>query len=837
MSESRAHLIKELFQQASDLPPQDRERFLTEHCAGDGAMKEEIEKLLGWDSAVTPRFLQGSPAPQVERTIPKQIGHFEIIRLIGEGGMGSVFEARQDHPRRTVALKIIRMAMASESVRRRFEYEVQILGQLKHPGIAQIYEAGTHDDGGGPVPYFAMEFIRGPSLLAFARDQKLSTSQRLSLAGEICDAVHHAHQKGVVHRDLKPANILVESDGGVTQPKILDFGVARATHSDLQQVTMHTEVGQIVGTLSYMSPEQVSGRADELDVRSDVYALGVIVFELLAERLPYDLRGRSIPEAGSIIRDQEPSRLSSVHSAFRGDIETIVAKALEKEKERRYQSAAELAEDIRRYLRDEPIIARPASRGYQIRKFAKRNRAIVGAVVAVFVTLVVGIIATSISMVRAREAQALAVQRSEESRRSAAKATAVSQFLQEMLSSVDPGKGLGQDITIRQALDEAAARIDSGLLAKEPELEGELRATIGTTYMAIGHYPEAEPQLRKALEIRRRLTGDVRQELMENLNNLGLLLDSQGRLVEAESMYREVLAIARPWHGDKNVDVASAMQSLGAALRKQRKFDEADRYYRQSLEIRRELLGPGHLDVAQTLNSMALLAQDRGDYDKAEQLFREALDIRRKNLGNVHPVVAGSINNLANLLAVKGNRKEAETLLREALEMRRQLLGNEHPDVAQGMNNVANHIMRDGQFEEAEQLFRGALEIWRKTLPPNHPDIGHATTGLGRVLNAQGKSAEAEPYLRESLADAERDYPEGHWARPWMMSLLGDALARQHKFTEAEPMLLSAYQGLASNPEAQQKYKDLARQHIVNMYVAWEKPELADQWRSESEKK
>lgn len=837
MSGSRAQRVKQIFQGAAELTGESRAQFLVDQCGGDAQLRMDVEKLLDQDGAANTRFLEGDKSARQQRPTPQRIAHFQILRLIGEGGMGSVFEARQDHPRRIVALKIIRMAMASESVRRRFEYEVQILGQLKHPGIAQIYEAGTHDDGMGPVPYFAMEFVHGPSLLDFAKSHKLATRQRLSLLAEICDAVHHAHQKGVVHRDLKPANIMVESNGGSPQPKILDFGVARATHSDIQQVTMHTEVGQIIGTLSYMSPEQVAGRPDELDVRSDVYALGVILFELLADRLPYDLRGHSLPQAGSIIRNQEPSRLSSVQSAYRGDIETIVAKALEKEKERRYQSAAELGDDIRRYLRDEPIVARPASRAYQLRKFAKRNKPIVIGIVAVFVALVLGVIGTGVALVRTIKAERIAIERFDESRRSAAKATAVSNFLQEMLASVDPAKALGREITIRQALDEAAEKIDSGFLAEQPELEGDLRATIGTSYTAIGHYPEAEPQLRKALEIRRRLTGDVRQELVENLSTLGLVLDYQNRLAEAESMYREALKVLGPWRGEKNVDTASIMQSLGAALRKQRKYDEADRYYRQSLEIRRELLGPTHLDVAQTLNSMALLAQDRGQNDKAELLFREALDIRRKNLGNAHPIVAGSINNLANILAIIGKRTEAESLLREALEMRRQLMGNEHPDVAQGMNNLANHVMRDGQYEEAEQLFRGALEIWRKTLPEDHPDIGHAVSGIGRVLNSQGKHAEAEPYLREALVSTDAMYPEGHWLRLWVRCILGDNLARQKKFAEAEPMLLGAYENLKSKPEVEQKHKNAARQHIIQMYTLWEKPELADHWRAVIETK
>ncbi len=411
MTNDHVRRVEELFQSAMDVPLEGRAQFLEQACAGDVALRAEVQEMLDHHAAAEHSFLRRplfEPGPMTPNNgaFPQQIGRFRILRKIGEGGMGAVFEAEQDHPRRNVALKIIRMAMASESVRRRFEYEVQILGQLKHPGIAQIYEAGTHDDGHGPVPYFAMEYVQGRSLIDFARDHKLATRERLRLMAEICDAIHHAHQKGVVHRDLKPANILVESGGEAPQPKILDFGVARATGCDIQQVTMHTEVGQIVGTLAYMSPEQVAGRRDELDLRSDVYALGVILFELLADRLPYDLRDHSILEAGNIIREQPPSRLSSVHSAFRGDIETIVAKALEKDKERRYQSASELAADIRRFLCGEPIEAKHDSTWYVLRKTIRRHRVIVASLLVLFL-IVAGsaVLATSL-MLRARRSEA-----------------------------------------------------------------------------------------------------------------------------------------------------------------------------------------------------------------------------------------------------------------------------------------------------------------------------------------------------------------------------------------------------------------------------------------------
>ena len=305
-------------------------------------------------------------------TLPARIGRYRIVRLIGEGGMGAVYEAEQDHPRRTVALKVIKPGLASPELLRRFAQEAQALGRLQHPGIAQIYDAGTADTGYGSQPYFAMEFIRGVSLRDYAASHHLGLRDRLALMVKVCDAVHHAHQRGLIHRDLKPGNIIVDETG---QPKILDFGVARVTDSDTQ-ATMATDVGQLVGTLNYMSPEQVLADPLDIDTRSDVYALGVILYELLSGRLPYQISKR-LHEAMQTIREEDPSRLSMIDRRYRGDIETIAAKALEKDKTRRYSSAAELAADITHYLKDEPIVAQPPTTGYQLRKFARRHTAVV----------------------------------------------------------------------------------------------------------------------------------------------------------------------------------------------------------------------------------------------------------------------------------------------------------------------------------------------------------------------------------------------------------------------------------------------------------------------------
>ena len=351
-----------------------------------GGTAEECDATIAPPEVASP----AEAASEAVRSLPASIGRYRVLRLLGEGGMGAVYEAEQDQPRRLVALKVIKAAWASPEMLRRFEQESQALGRLHHPGIAQIYEAGSADAGFGVQPFFAMELIHGKPLVEYANEHKLTTRQRLELMIQVCDAVEHAHQRGIIHRDLKPGNILVDETG---QPKILDFGLARATDSDAQ-ATRQTDIGQLLGTLAYMSPEQVLADPYALDTRTDVYALGVILYELLAGKMPYML-SKMLHEAVRTIQEMDPAPLSSVSRIYRGDIETIVAKALEKDKNRRYASATGLAADIRRYLHDEPIVARPASTAYQLQKFARRNKALVAGVGAVFVVLVLGIVAST----------------------------------------------------------------------------------------------------------------------------------------------------------------------------------------------------------------------------------------------------------------------------------------------------------------------------------------------------------------------------------------------------------------------------------------------------------
>ena len=723
------------------------------------------------------------------RQLPASIGRYRIIRLLGEGGMGAVYEAEQDQPRRRVALKVIKTAWASPEILRRFELESQTLGRLHHPGIAQIYEAGTADTGFGFQPFFAMELIHGKPLGEYADAQHLNTRQRLVLMIQVCEAVEHAHQRGIIHRDLKPGNILVDENG---QPKILDFGLARVTDSDAQ-ATRQTDMGQLLGTLAYMSPEQVLADPLALDTRSDVYALGVILYELLAGKMPYPLT-RHLHEVVRTIQQTDPVPLSTVSRLYRGDIETIVARALEKDKTRRYASAAELAADIRRHLEDEPIAAKPPSTTYQLQKFARRHRALVAGTAAVFLVLVAGVIVSTWEAARAQRERNVALSEKRRADAEAASAKAVSDFLQNDLlaqasaaNQSGPGNQPDPDLKVRTALDRAAARI-TGKFDKQPEVEAAIQDTIGQAYYDLGLYPEAKSHLERGLDLHRHVQGAENPKTLNTMSALGRIADAQGKYDEAEALLHQTLKTMRRVLGPEDPGTLRAMKNLAWTYGQNGKYQQAEALNSQALEIQRRVLGPENLDTLASMNNLANNYQSQGKYPQAEVLFSQTLEIKRRVLGPEHPNTLSSMMNLAIVYNGQGKYAQAEKLLIQTLGIQRRVLGPEHPSTQKCMINLAYNYYSQGKYAQAEALYSETAEIERRVLGPEHPDRLGTLANLAQAYESQGKYAQAEKLDRQILEIQRRVLGPEHPSTLSSMGSLAVLYGDQHKYAQAETL-------------------------------------------------
>ncbi len=819
--------------------------------------------------------------------IPTRIGRYSITRVLGEGGMGTVYEAQQESPKRTVALKVIRAGYLSPELLRRFTQESQVLGRLQHPGIAQVYEAGmAKDEPGHERPFFAMEFIKGVPLTEYVNQKRLGTRDRLELVAKVCDAVYHAHQKGVIHRDLKPGNILEDESG---QPKILDFGIARATDSDIQQTTLQTDIGQLIGTIPYMSPEQVGGDPMELDTRSDVYALGVIAYEILAGRLPYDLQRKMIHEAARIIKEEEPTRLSSINRTLRGDVETIVARALEKDKVRRYQSAESLASDIRRYLKDEPIAARPASTWYQASRFAKRNKGLVTGLAAAFVLLIAGLIGTTYGLrqaVTARDNEAaarrdadaqkdaaIAARNAEEEQRKAAeaqrdKAEKIAEFMSDTLAGAGPSVALGRDITmLKEMMDAAAARIEKGDLKDAPEAELRLRGTIGNTYVELALYPQAgkmiEPAVtlarslhagdhpgtamilklqarllkaqgdaagaevlcRESLDMYKRLYPGDHHDVAGVLNDLAAALLMRGDMAGAEPLYRQSLEMYQRLFPGDNRDVAGALNNLGRLHRIRTDYAGGEPLYRQALEMFRRLYPGDHPDVATALGNHAAALADLGDLEGAEKHYREALDMKGRLFPGDHPGKATSLEHLANVLRARGDLEGAEAVLRESLDMRRRLLPGDHPDIAGGLMSLATVVQFRGKLEDAEPFSRESLDMYRRLYPGDHPDVALSLNNRAALLIARGDLLQAQTVARESTVMFEHLFGSDNWNTGNARLKLGRVLTGLSRFADAEPELVESERVLAKARGAPPGRHKQCLGAIITLYESWDRAE------------
>jgi len=837
----------DMFDEACDLPPDRQVDFLRERCGGDESLLDEVRKLLRHDAQpigfvaekahgggfemIAPELAAGNDA-----ALPGQVGSYRILDKIGEGGKGVVYRAEQQRPRRIVALKLIRFAQTDPSTLRRFEHEAELLARLSHPGIAQVYEAGVADLGQGAQPFIAMEFVQGLNLLEFVRQRDFGVRQKLELMARVCDAVQHAHQRGVIHRDLKPANILVvendqpdsslgssverTSDSGSAKPgddfrfsgtergrsssasdgrssaaarpspssssssgragqyplpKILDFGVARAADADVA-ATMHTSAGQIIGTLAYMSPEQVRGDVAAVDTRTDVYALGAVLYQVLAGRVPLMVSGVAMGEALRMIREDAPPLLGSFEGALRGDVETIVAKALEKDRERRYASASELAADLRRHLSDEPIVARPATRVYALRKFAARHKALVGAGACVVILSSATFYLVNRARLEAGEQREAAMQAGSDAERSRAnevtqrgvaeRKAKLSQTMLEfiandVLAQASPRLQPKRDITLRETLDRAAGLVPERF-AGDPEAEAYLQYMLGATYESLGELERGEELLRRAYELRVETLGAEDLATLNAQLHLALTVVARGRHDEAVTLLQEAVGTLEHAHGSDHDSTLRALRSLAMLHRMRGNVKEAAPLYEKLLETLIQKHGEAHAEVVMTLSALGVLQHQQGGLQQALATATRAMKLAQQVHGRQHQRTIDVTSHVASLHRVNGETDQAIQLARQAYDDAVEALGMDHQTTSESGNSLALAYAEVGRLDEAEDVLRAGVEAAERSRGADHLETLAALDNLANCMLRGKKFVEAVPIMERVLAGRTRVHGAEH---------------------------------------------------------------------------
>ena len=816
----------EIFAEALVLPPADRSQYLVRACGSDEALRKRVEELLKVQDRVVdfmekPNAESGFSIAAAPEEKGGRVGRYRLIEKIGEGGCGVVYRAEQDESvRREVALKIIKPGMDTKKVIARFEAERQALAMMDHPGIAKVFDAGQTDSG---RPFFVMELIRGTRITDYCDRQSLPTEARLKLFVQVCQAIQHAHQKGVIHRDIKPSNILVTTSAeGVPHPVVIDFGIAKATvNVRLTDKTLFTAVDMLIGTPTYMSPEQATGSGADVDTRSDIYSLGVLLYELLTGATPFDageLLQLGIDEVRRAIREQEPPQPSArlgkmtgetlagvakqrkaepltLIRSVRGDLDWIVMRALEKDRARRYATASGFAEDVKRYLSDETVSARPASVGYRLQKTLLRHKLLFAAAGAAAVFLVISLVMISTALAKERRARReadVARQQAEADKQKAeteaGKSRQVTVFLEDVLQGVGPTVALGRDTRmLREILDRTVMRLETELL-DQPAVVAHLRNRLGGVYYEISAFEQAAAMHQAALAEYRKLSLRDTLEVAESLYLLGKALLKERKPLEARPVLEDAVRIYTQVHGRAHIEVAQAIALFAVTFMLDGHDAKAESLCQEALAIQRTLPDADPLLIAHTLTTLGVTLVNQEKFAAAESVQREVLRIRRERLPPNHPNVASALGNLCWTLSQSANPDlaEMESLMREAVAMRRNLFGSENREVADSLMLLTAVLRRLDKLAEAEAAIDEAIAIRSKLNGYDHIQTVAAREDRGKLLVSQGRLTEAETVLRDSLAKRREIQGNDHQRVGLHLANLGNALARQKKLPEAE---------------------------------------------------
>lgn len=725
------------------------------------------------------------------------IGQYRILDVLGEGGMSVVYLAEQSTPvKRRVALKILKPGMDSKQVVARFESERQALAVLDHPNIAKIFDGGVAESG---RPYFVMERVKGVPITDYCDEKRLSNVDRLGVFIKVCSAVQHAHLKGLVHRDLKPSNILVGDVDGTAQPKIIDFGVAKAMSSTLTDSTLLTRIGQTIGTPQYMSPEQANLTGLDVDTRADIYSLGVVLYELLVGAVPLDLRAIGDQAMQMAIRERDPpkpstritelgdtqaeiakARCTDIHNLrkqLQGDLDWIVMRAIEKDRTRRYETANALAMECRRFLRSEPVLARPPSAGYLLRRFAKRNRIVVAAGSVAILAIMGGATAATMGYIRATEAGRIAAQEAETAQR-------VSDFLIELFEVSDPSEARGNSITAREILDRGASNIEEEL-RDQPAIRATLLDTMASVYYGLGLYKESEALLLKANELVTTIYAqeDPRRTKIER--SLGELYYAVSRFDEAESLLLSVLERDKATFGLVHERVANVLGSLAELYNRMDRLDEAEQFADENIAVRKELFGDSSIQYARGLNTLAAVEREKGRYSESLEHAKEALRIMENTLPGNHPSISTVLTEISINLSEQGLLEEQEPYVLRSLEIDEEVYGTEHDNFATALENVGIFYAKQDKLEQAEPYFLRALKTSEAALGAVHNSVGYRYFNLGFLYMDMQQYEKAEPYLRRSIEIWTEVFDRNHSNNGWAWNALAENYRKLRMFDEA----------------------------------------------------